>query len=269
MERKPNYFNLSMNEIVFENKNKDYGAFYLRQLYRKNLKRAFYFTFGLFLFFTAGPALLSYFHLFQKEVPLIIETRTYVLAAPPSINPLQPIKPPPPKLDEVKRPTEKFLELEAAKKELVNEPPSPTVKQLTEKEIAAIKKDSIDKVNSQANKDNASNGTMGEGKVWSRVEKSPQFIGGEDAFAQFLFDNQDYPLEAERKKIEGIARVYFVVNQDGSVDHVKIVKSSGNQLLDEEALRVISIQPKYKPGMQNGHAVKAGFVIDIEFTIPK
>lgn len=269
MDNKINYFNQSMNEIVFEQKNKDYGAYQLRQLYVINLKRAIGITFSIFLIGTLGPYIIRHFNLFQTEAPLLLETRSYVLTAPPSINPLQPIKPPPPKIDEVKRPTEKFLEIEAAKKDLINEPPTPTINALKDKEIAAFKKDSIDKANAQANNNNLNNGSSGDGKVWNRVEKPPQFIGGEEAFTQFLFENQDYPVEAEKKKIEGIARVYFVVNQDGSIDQVKIVKSSGNQLLDEEAVRVISIQPKYKPGMQNGHAVKAGFVVDIEFTIPK
>ena len=269
MEHKPNYFNLSMNEIVFENKNKDYGAFQLRQLYQKNHKNAFYFTLGLFLFFTAGPALLNYLNVFKKEVPLTIETRTFVLAAPPSINPLQPIKPPPPKIDEVKRPTEKFLEIEAAKKDLVIEPPTPTVKELKDKEIAALKKDSIDKANSQANKDNASNGTNGEGKVWSRVEKPPQFVGGEEAYFKYLDENIDYPLEAEKKKIEGTAWISFVVSQDGSIGQIAINKTSGNKLLDEEAMRVISIMPKYKPGIQNGHPVKTICVLPITFYLPK
>lgn len=269
MESKINYFNQSMNEIVFEHKNKDYGAFPLRQLYHKNLKMAIFITLSIFLLSTVVPYVIKHFNLFNKEVPLNLETRSYVLTAPPSINPLQPVQPPPPKLDQVKRPTEKFVEIEAAKKEITNEPPPPTITDLANKDIGNIKKDSVDKNNTQANKDNNATGSSGEGKIWTRVEKPPQFIGGEEAYFRYLDENIDYPAEAEKKKIEGTAWISFVVSPDGSIGQVAVNKTSGNKLLDEEAMRVISIMPKYKPGIQNGHAVKTICVLPITFYLPK
>ncbi|MDI1235336.1 MAG: TonB family protein [bacterium] len=268
MESKINYFNQTMNEIVFESKNKTYGAFQLRKLYAKNHKRALIFVLSIFVLSTAAPFLITYLNLFNEDIPLIIETKSYDLTAPQSIKPLVPIKPPPPKIDEVKEPTEKFIEIEAAKKDQINDPPPPKIIDLAKKEIGNIKKDSVDKNTSDSKNDNASDNS-GEGKVWNRLEHPPKFIGGEDAYAQFLFDNLDYPLEAEKKKIEGTARLYFVVTQDGSIEQITIIKSTGNKLLDEEAIRVISIQPKYKPGTQNGHPVKAGFVQEISFSIPQ
>lgn len=269
MESKQNYFNHSMNEIVFEKKNQEYGAFQLRLLYKKNLRRAITITLSIFILSTVGPFLIDYLHVFENDEPLVLETRSYVLTAPPSIKPLQPIKPPPAKIEEVKRPSEKFIELEATKKELVKEVAPPTIKDLSKKEINNIKKDSVDKNNTQTNTNNNGSGNEGEGKIWSRVEQPPQFIGGEDAYYQYLSDNVDYPIEAEKKKIEGTAWISFVVTQDGSITQVNVDKTSGNKLLDEEAMRVISIMPKYKPGVQNGHTVKTICVLPITFFLPK
>ncbi len=268
MNPSKNYFNQSMNEIVFESKNKDYGAFLLRQLYKKNLTRALCLTLGIFILGSATPAIINYFGFFNHEDPLILQTTVFELHAPPSINPLQAPKPPPPKIDEVKRPTEKFMELEAAQHDDLNETPPP-IKDLLNKDIGRVKKDTILPDNSDASKTNTGSGQNGNNKVWDKVEQPPEFIGGDEAYSQFMMDNMAYPREAKSKRLQGITKIYFVVNKDGYIEQVKVLKSSGSDILDEEAMRLIKIQPKYKPGKQNGVNVKAGFVVEIEFVLPK
>jgi protein TonB len=267
MEPELNYFNRSMNEIVFEKKNRDYGAFLLRHLYRRHLTKALLIVVLSFVVSTTTPLLVRHFGLFDKGEILQLDTTVFVLHAPPSINPLVPPKAPPP-APEVKRPTEKFVEMEAIEKERLAEEPPPTKKDLEKKDISTEKTDKpvLDpplKLDDLVN----GTGTAGDGKIWNKVEEPPEFIGGEDARYFYMSQNLVYPDYEKGHGIEGVARIYFIINQDGTIDNVKVIKSTGNIHLDTEAARLISSQPKYKPGKQNGRAVRVATITDIEFKL--
>lgn len=86
------------------------------------------------------------------------------------------------------------------------------------------------------------------------VEQLPEFPGGMEAFVQWLTTNLKYPRAARDRKTEGKVVVSFIINRDGSIADVKVAKAV-DPLLDREALRVVRMMPKWKPGLEKRQAV--------------
>ncbi len=106
-----------------------------------------------------------------------------------------------------------------------------------------------------------------ETTIFVCVENYPEFKGGEKAFKAFLKKNLVYPKEAAENGIEGKVFVEFIVNEDGSIESLRIVRGV-NSKLDQEALRVIKLTSgKWKPGIQNGKAVKVSMVVPVKFVL--
>jgi protein TonB len=105
-----------------------------------------------------------------------------------------------------------------------------------------------------------------ETKVFTIVEQMPEFPGGEGALFKFIQSNIQYPPMERDNDIQGRVIVGFVVNEDGSVSDVSVKKgvSAG---LDKEAIRVVKLLPKFKPGKQQGKAVKVAYVLPIMFKL--
>ena len=99
------------------------------------------------------------------------------------------------------------------------------------------------------------------------VEQMPEYSGGQQMLMKFIADNIKYPAEAQQKGLEGRAICQFIVEKDGRVTDGCIVRSTGHPLLDEEALRVISIMPAWKPGMQKGKPVRVKYTMPINFRL--
>lgn len=110
-------------------------------------------------------------------------------------------------------------------------------------------------------KENAS-----EGMVFDVVEQMPQFPGGMPAMMKWLTDNMKYPKEAQDAKQQGRVIASFVVEKDGSITGVRVVKSVA-PALDEEAIRVVKAMPKWSPGMQNGEPVRVKYTVPISFIL--
>lgn len=104
-------------------------------------------------------------------------------------------------------------------------------------------------------------------EIYEVCEKTPEFHGGTVALMKFFRDNIKYPEEARKDTIQGRAFVQFVVNTDGSICDIKVAKSAGNESLDKEAMRVVSLMPKWKPGTQGGEKVRVRFVVPITFRL--
>lgn len=98
------------------------------------------------------------------------------------------------------------------------------------------------------------------------VEKIPEFPGGMAAFTQWLTKHLKYPPEARQRKIEGKVVVSFIINKDGIISDQKIEKSA-NPWLDAEAMRVIRMMPKWKPGMEDNKPCRTLFAIPIIFQL--
>ena len=102
--------------------------------------------------------------------------------------------------------------------------------------------------------------------IHMRVEKAPEFPGGQDALNRFLARNIKYPLLAQENGIQGRVVCQFVVNTDGSIVDVQVVRGV-EESLDKEAIRVIKSMPKWIPGRQGGKAVRVKFTQIIRFKL--
>lgn len=103
---------------------------------------------------------------------------------------------------------------------------------------------------------------------FAMVEEKPTFQGGDaNAFTKWMFDKIKYPEEAKKNKIQGRTALQFVISKTGKVMDVKVAKSSGNQLLDDEAVRVISMSPDWTPGKLKGMAVDVKYVFPVVFML--
>ena len=102
--------------------------------------------------------------------------------------------------------------------------------------------------------------------VYNNIEVMPEFPGGMEAMMKYLSENIKYPEQAKEKNTQGRVLVSFVVEKDGSISNVKVARGIGNGC-DEEAVRVISAMPKWKPGKHNGKKVRVSFAIPISFKL--
>ncbi len=102
--------------------------------------------------------------------------------------------------------------------------------------------------------------------VYQIVEEMPKFPGGENALMDYVAKNVVYPKEAQEKGISGRVFVGFIVEKDGSVSEVKVLRGIGGGC-DEEAVRVISGLPKWKPGKQEGKPVRVSYQMPINFKL--
>ena len=98
------------------------------------------------------------------------------------------------------------------------------------------------------------------------VEQMPEFPGGNEKMMEFISSNTQYPQEAKNKGIQGRVLVNFVVDTDGSVTDVDVMKGIGGGC-DEEAVRVVKSMPKWQPGRQRGKAVKVAYTIPFDFKL--
>lgn len=102
--------------------------------------------------------------------------------------------------------------------------------------------------------------------VLRTVEQIPEFPGGIVQFMKWLTRNLRYPPQAQQQKIQGKVVVSFIVNKDGSISSPTVVKSV-DPLLDMEALRVIKMMPRWKPGMEKGKVCRTMFAIPVNFVL--
>lgn len=103
--------------------------------------------------------------------------------------------------------------------------------------------------------------------IYEKVDKVPEFPGGQQALFKYLSENIKYPLVAKENGIQGRVICEFVVNADGSISDVKVVRSGGDPSLDKEAVRVIKSMPKWNPGKLNGKAVRVKFTTPVNFRL--
>lgn len=138
-------------------------------------------------------------------------------------------------------------------------------KSYLEGKMASTKKDGMT-VNQVDWQKKASNSEPQEKVIFQVVEEMPQFPGGMGEAMKFLAKNIKYPVAAQQAKIEGRVIVQFVVERDGSVSDVKVVRGVSPEL-DAEAIRVVSMMPKWIPGKQRGKAVAVKYTMPIMFRL--
>lgn len=107
----------------------------------------------------------------------------------------------------------------------------------------------------------------GKDAVFVKVERMPSYPGGQKALFKFLSENVHYPKAAQKKRIEGRVICQFVIEKDGTVTDVQVVTSGGHPSLDKEAVRVLKLMPKWKPGIQDGQPVRVRYTVPVNFRL--
>jgi protein TonB len=254
----------SWDDIVFENRNKDYGAYLNRKSYSKSVVIATLITFLILIFVLAFPAIKAFLgSLGEKEEVVVRNTTVVSLDQPPPITPNQPPPPdiriPPPVKTIIK-----FLPPKVTEKEVVEEDPMPTQEEIKNNETGS--EDVQGDVTSTFEEPVKEVEVEDVNKVFLVVEQPPEFEGGLEAMYKFIGKNMKYPASARRMNIEGSVFVGFVVDADGKISEASIIKGISADC-DKEALRVVQMMPKWRPGKQSGRPVRVKFVLPIKFKL--
>lgn len=264
----------SLNDIVFEGRNKAYGAYVLRRLYQRHVTRALIIAtaiFALLVFFPLIAQLIK--DEFPKEKPKMLQENV-LMDAPPLDDTKPPPPPPPPEAPPPPPPkltTIKFTPPVVKKDEEVKKQEVPDQEELKDKTVA--------QVTVKGNTDAPDLSELsGEGKeevkdvvdtkVYTFVEQYPELPGGggQPAIVAAIQKAVRYPPLALRNQVEGRVFVSFTVSAQGDVSDVKVVKGLGSGL-DEESVRAVRTLPKFIPGKQNGRAVNVSFTVPITYKI--
>ncbi len=251
--------NAKRTELVFEFRNKSYGAYLLRKKYTRRLLIAFVITcFGTGILFSV-PLLIYYFNKTNNELKLKMED-SILLEEPPPIDknaaPLPPVIPPPPVQQTIK-----FTPPKIVKDEEVVDPP-PTQEETKDVQVSTQTQDG-DKDFIDLPPDPSINND--DDKVFSIVEENPSFPGGESKLMEYL-SKIKYPVIAREEQISGWVVVSFIVDKTGKIKDAKVLKGIGGGC-NEEALKKIMSMPDWIPGRQNGRNVMVRTVLRVNFTL--
>lgn len=104
--------------------------------------------------------------------------------------------------------------------------------------------------------------------VFTAVEKAAEFPGGLEAFGNYMAKTVKYPAAARNKNVQGKVFVQFVVEKDGSLTGMKVLRGIGSGC-DQEAMRAVLAGPKWKPGQQNGKVVRSTYTLPVSFQLAK
>jgi protein TonB len=250
------------DDIVFENRNKEYGAYFIRKIYGKNVLISWIGMLVLTALIIAYPTIAEFFRSRGPKEDVSKMKQTVVnLDQPP---PIMPNQPPPPKL-EVPPPvkTLKYVAPKVTKEEVVEE--VPTIEEIKKTEISTETTEGPETVVFQEPvKAVVSDGD--DNKIYNFAEQQPEFPGGYEAMMKYFSKNIRYPKLAQRMGTEGKVFVSFTVNKDGSITDVEAVKGISAEC-DKEATRVVQIMPPWKVGKQNGKPVRVKFVLPVSFKL--
>ena len=269
----------SLDDIVFDGRNRHYGAYQLRASYQRHMTRALIIATTIFALLMAFP-LLS--HLWKPEVvvvppiivaanPTIVDMPDQLKVLPPPADSRPPVQPPqPPTMrdivpvvttDDKVTPTDKV----------------PEQSELTDKKpglVTAVGQPGTDldsdlrDLNTGTGGGNTDIGATVGDKPYLYVEQMPELPGGggQKAIVAAIQKAARYPASALGNQIEGKIYISFVVNSVGDISDVKVVKGLGYGL-DEETMRAVKTLPRFIPGKQNGRAVNVAYTVPISFKI--
>lgn len=269
----PKTIALTYDEIIFQTRHRAYGAFSLRQQYRPTLTRALGLGIGLFLAGLAVPTLYSWLapndRLLNDQI--MIEADMIKLAEPPAEVPV-PL--PPVEQAPAVNTVRNLPPVVMPEADVVEESLPPTIDDLqkaTSGPVTAEGTGDIDVIappesSAPTVKEQALELTLKPDEVFTAVEQDPQYPGGMDALRTFLSKSLNYPRSAASAGISGRVFVSFVVNTDGSLTDIHVLKGIGFGC-DEEAIRVIQKMPNWRPGKQSGRAVRVKYNLPIVFTL--
>jgi len=256
MKRKVNICTEEWCNMVFEGKNKNYGAFELRQMSSKRHTLAILLSVTFFTLSISAPVLIKKFSPPGKKIYTESTTIAEINVEKLIEKPL--IEPPQPKL----RRTIQFVPPVITSDP--TEENAPPINDVVMNSTAAIDYRTQDGDDLAPPKTFQATEEIVEPVRF--VPQMPEFIGGEEARLQFLRDHLKYPNIAAEMGITGKVILQFVVNKDGMIDKVTVLRGIGGGC-DEEAMRVAKLMPPWKPGRQNGKPVPVYFIMPIGFTL--
>lgn len=277
MESKINYHALTMDEIVFDNRNKTYGAFILRKTSERNQLKAIFIVGGFFISAFLIPTLLKSLGLFvetikKEETTVIkmIDDKIFEKIDPKKTD----VKDPATKQDQTtKQLDDKDREMLATKDSIpASKDPEPK-KDPDDLSIGALNPNlNMSGPTGPTQPSNTGqpggNGNHTKGILDPHFKgEMPEFIGGQEAMDIFIEEHLIYPTRASDDEIEGICEIRFVVNADGTLEQISVSNSSNNKYLDAAALDVVKKMPRFKPGKQNDQAVRVWCIIPITFSL--
>lgn len=271
-----NYQNLSMDEIIFENRNKNYGAYELRQTIDRNATVGLLVTVSMFiaLMLVVKMSVSKTYAAAPNEQVIVLKTQeieNLTVEAPKPKPPVEQV--PPPKVNSTMLKDFKVVETVAE--------PQPVARQdeLTDKTIGKETiTDATASINPIPSEISSPTGTGKEpiiepvatptivvSTILKTSEVLPSFPNGKDALMKYLRDNiHPYSSDIENGG-SGKVIIRFYVDTDGTVKNPEVIKDGIGGRCGEAALYAIKKMPKWKPGLQNGTPVKVFFTLPVSF----
>jgi len=267
MSQKVNLFNEAWVDLLFKERNQGYGAFELR---KDSSRRHKWGIIAALIFF----AMVIWLPILYKQITTGTKERNVEVTALSNLEIIKKVekpiveieKPPPPLKSSIKftppviKPDEDVQEDEQIK----------TQEELTKTDVNISTQTVVgtDEVNGVDIAD-LNKMVVGEdsiSKPYTIVEQMPEFPGGEAALKKYLNTAIKYPRIATENGVQGKVFVNFVVDKNGSISTVKVLRGV-DSALDAEAVRVIKAMPKWIPGKQNGETVRVSYTIPINFVL--
>jgi len=251
----------SLEEIIFKDRNKQYGAYSLRKNYSNHILISLCVA---ILFMGSALTYPLMMNREQKRPPkvdslVVISDPFSIKTLPPPEVPDPPAAPAQPKADKVRvftvpEVSDETNEADYGKQELLAEnKPSPIGVSQEPGETLPEKPEPAIPVPEKS-----------EPVLW--VPEMPHFPGGENEMHTFLASRIRYPGEAREVSIQGTVFITFVVETDGSITNIRVLRGIGSGC-EEEAIRVIKSMPPWVPGKQNGIAVRVRLTLPVKFTL--
>ena len=262
--------NLTLDEIVFENRNKEYGAYDLRRTYPKMLTKSFLIGTAVFLVVSLSP------FIYMKIQQMNEKDKTEVDAKLVEILDEQPIieqpkeeepPPPPPPKEEEKQEVIQNVVPEPKRAPKIETPPPPITKQL--ETTTGLQNQEGVKTPSytppppppSTGKSTTAEVKVNTNEVYESVDQSAEYPGGLNGVRKYIADNVDTSnLEGEGQLT---VKLKFIVERDGTVSDVKVTQKSGNSDFDSETIRVVKRLKKWAPAKKNGENVRSYYSIPI------
>ncbi len=265
------FLKVQLDDVIFESRNKSYGAYALRQSYGKQMKRGIIGGLSLFALLVSSPLIAD--RMAVKKVPLDTVVTIFDAELPDDVKkPVVPPPPPPPAAPK-QIATQRFSP-PIVTEEAEIEPPMPRIDDITLNVATQTQKG--DNVETFVNTvevpqiappiDVPTKAVEKPETIFIYVEQMPEYMDGMKAMFRFLSDNIKYPALARENGIEGTVYVGFTVGKDGKIRDVMVKRGIGGGCNDE-AVRVVTMMPNWKEGRQNGKSVNVAFTLPIKFAL--
>lgn len=263
--------NPEWTNVIFKDRNQAYGAYQLRKQNARNTNRSLIIAASIFVFLLSLPTIVNWAKGFIPKADDKVNITDVKLIPPP---PIAEVKPPAPPIQHQVRAQHDMITfpppIVRPDVEARQDPPNDKALEIADPGPKTLKGDpnaSVAIDEPVGPKDVAGVTEAGDDKtIFVGVEVQPKFPGGEAAFSKFLSDHIRYPPVAKENNVQGRVFIQFVVEKDGSLTDLKVIKEPGSGLGDEAA-RVLKMTPHWTPGIQNGKPVRVQFTVPVNFTL--